>query len=126
VTERILSPRLRLLVSHHLTTMDHVALLLALRDVPASAHSVEELAQRTRMDAGVVRRVLVELISARLVGGAADAFRYDPARDVEPAIEELAELYRTRPVSLVRAIYERPSRAVQSFADAFRLRKEEE
>lgn len=124
--ERIFSPRLRLLVSHHLSTMDHVALLLALRDAPAGAHSAEALAQRTRLDTAVVHRVLVELTSARLVGGGADAFRYDPPRDLEPAIGELAELYRTKPVSLVRAIYERPSRAIQSFADAFRLRKEEE
>jgi hypothetical protein len=35
----------------------------------------------------------------------------------------LAEMYHTRPVTLVRAIYERPARAVQSFANAFRLRE---
>jgi hypothetical protein len=31
-------------------------------------------------------------------------------------------MYNQRPVTLVRALYSRPSRPLQSFADAFRLR----
>lgn len=123
---RTLSPSLQLLVGHHLATMDHVALLLALREGAERAHSATELAIRTGLEEGVVKRVLDELVAAHLVGRGADGFRYDPARDVAPAVDELAELYRTKPVSLVRAIYERPPRAVQSFADAFRIRKEGE
>jgi DNA-binding IclR family transcriptional regulator len=126
VTNSRLSPSLQLLVNNHLATMDHVALLLALREGAEHVHSAPELAKRTGLDETVVRRVLDDLVSAHLVGGGGEAFRYDPARDVAPAIAELAEMYRTKPVSLVRAMYERPPRAVQSFADAFRIRKEGE
>ena len=124
VTIHALSPGLQLLVNHHLATMDHVALLLACRDQVERTHSAAELAKRTGLDAVVVQRVLDELASAHLIAREGGGFRYDPAREVAPAIDELAELYRTKPVSLVRAVYERPPRAVQSFADAFRIRKE--
>jgi hypothetical protein len=34
-------------------------------------------------------------------------------------------MYNSRPVTLVRAIYDRPASAARSFADAFRVRKTE-
>jgi len=40
-------------------------------------------------------------------------------------VDALADLYHTKPVSLVRAIYDRPARAAQTFADAFRIRNGE-
>lgn len=43
--------------------------------------------------------------------------------ELAEAVRSLDTAYNTRPVTLVKAIYARPSAAVQSFADAFRLRK---
>jgi hypothetical protein len=40
------------------------------------------------------------------------------------ALASLAVMYKQKPVTLIRAIYERPSSA-ESFADAFRLRTKE-
>ena len=93
--------------------MDHVAVLLAMRADPATLHD----------RADIVERVQRDLLSSQLVQRAGDACRYAPASDMIPTIDELAEMYRTKPVTLVRALYDRPARAVQSFADAFRLRK---
>ena len=53
----------------------------------------------------------------------------------ELAVDALAEMYNTKPVTLIRAIYSRPATPppapapapspMQAFADAFRLRREE-
>ena len=58
--------------------------------------------------------------------GPPSRYRYEPATPaLRRAVELLAIAYNERPVTLVRAIYDRPS-AIQSFADAFRIRKEDE
>ncbi len=43
--------------------------------------------------------------------------------EVERHLATLAQAYDTRPVTLVRLIYALRDRSIQSFADAFRLRR---
>ena len=114
---------LRSLILHHMPSMDHVAVLLATRADPGALHDHADIVERTRLDRDVVERALRDLVSSQLVQRAGDRCRYAPASEMAPTVDELAEMYRTRPVTLVRALYDRPARAVQSFADAFRLRK---
>lgn len=53
-----------------------------------------------------------------------DQAQYVPRRnpDLVPAVEELARLYRTHPVSVITAIYKSEKR-LEDFAEAFRIRK---
>lgn len=106
--------------------MDHVALLLALHEQPEATVDCATLAHRVRLDDAVAERVLSELETAALIRREGAGFIYAATGPVRATVDELAEMNRTRPVTLVRAIYDRPSRAAQSFADAFRLRKTEE
>ncbi len=63
------------------------------------------------------------LISGKIGPGGEQIFRYDPQTDsLRTVVEELVTMYNERPVTLVRAIYDRPAQPVISFADAFRLR----
>jgi len=119
-----LSDVLQSLISHHTPSMDHIAALLVLRAAPQVQHPTGDVARETRLDRGVVEQVLVELARSGLLDRDGDRFRYAPTPAMAGAVDELADMYHTRPVTLVRAIYDRPTRAVQSFADAFRLRKE--
>jgi hypothetical protein len=41
-----------------------------------------------------------------------------------PIASELQKAYRERPVTIIEMIYKKPPRQIQSFADAFRLRKD--
>jgi hypothetical protein len=107
-----LSESLQRFVDRYVKTVDHVALLLALRDQAGTAQTPTALAASTRLDRDVVNRALADLSDFHLV-----------RREV---VEELAHMYRTMPVTLIRAIYARPARAATSFADAFRLRKDVE
>ena len=114
---------LRSLIVHHMPSMDHVAVLLALRAEPEVSLPPADVARRTRLDRDVINKVVRDLATSSLVQRDGDGFRYAPPAELLPTIEQLAHMYRTKPVTLVRALYDRPARAAQSFADAFRLRK---
>ena len=108
--------------------MEEVEALLALAAAPA-ALTVDEICERLRLPAGSMSDVsLQRLVSAGLATmetiGGAPAYRYEPAStELRQAVDLLRTAYNERPVTLVRLVYNRPS-AAQSFADAFRIKRE--
>ncbi len=51
-------------------------------------------------------------------------YRFAPAEPaVEPLVRDLSQLYQERRVTVINLIYAGPMHKLQSFADAFRLRK---
>jgi hypothetical protein len=66
------------------------------------------------------------LIAARKLG--ADVLgRYGPRTpELEALVGKLLQLYRERPVSMIKMVYDRARDPLRNFADAFRLRKKEE
>ncbi|MEO6879116.1 MAG: hypothetical protein ABI205_11595, partial [Gemmatimonadaceae bacterium] len=62
---------------------------------------------------------------AGLATGTDQGYRYKGGSADREALEALSLMYETRPVTLVRAIYARPT-PVKSFADAFRFRKSDD
>ena len=127
MADNALPAEVRQLIARHLATMEQVDVLLLLARSPEEWRSGEEIRTALRIDeSGVAARTFDELCAAGLIeadGGHPVRYRYAPssARD-SSAVELLALAYNERPVTLVRAIYARPTPA-QSFADAFRLRK---
>lgn len=123
--------RVRELVHERVPSMDHIELLLLLVEHPDRQWSVDELATELRRPPAAVREDAEGLaasgLAARPAGASPARYAYAPedAR-LRTAVDELVELYRRRPVTLVRLIYSRPSRSVASFANAFRLRKSED
>lgn len=58
-------------------------------------------------------------------GGTSPRYRYQPARaELAALVDAVVELDRTRPVTLINLVYARPKDPLQSFADAFKLRKD--
>jgi hypothetical protein len=54
-----------------------------------------------------------------------DVFRYRPGTAAsDNLIDQLAALYLERRVAVITQIYSKPVKKVQTFADAFRLRRE--
>ncbi|MEP6991854.1 MAG: hypothetical protein ABJA80_13060 [bacterium] len=119
-----LSESVRLLLHQHLPTMDHVALLLAFRSDP-ECRDVSTLVSTARLQSNVAAGVLADLTAAHLLQRSGADYVYAPDAATSTVIDELAELYNSKPVTLVRAIYDRPASAARSFADAFRIRKTE-
>ncbi len=129
MAEFVLGPDVRLLVSSHLASMDHLEVLLLLRDDAPDALATSDIVERTKRPTGFIDTSVQDLVAGGLVAedegqGGRRAYRYDPrSESLRHAVDELALMYNERPVTLVRAIYDRVSTPVASFADAFRLRR---
>jgi hypothetical protein len=117
----------RALLQRALPSMVHVEALLLLAKSPSESFQPHAVAAKIGGTPDVVAAALAELATARLVeqtpGSAPAEFRL-AATDVSTAnaVSSLQEMYDRRPVTLVKAVYDRPPSAVKAFADAFRVR----
>jgi hypothetical protein len=138
MTEAALPAEVLALIHGPIASMAHAEALLSLRRAAPEPRAIGVLAAEAQIAApDVARRCLDELVAAGLVAAAGpQEYAYAPAsEDRRRAVDALAEMYNTKPVTLIRAIYSRPAtpapppapaaNAVQAFADAFRLRREE-
>lgn len=123
-----LPSEVRQLIARLVTTMEQVEVVLLLARSEGRALAVDEIRTTLRLPAtAVAEKTFLGLEETGLIErepGSPPSWRYAPVTAVlRRAVDLLAVAYNERPVTLVRALYDRPS-PVQSFADAFRIRKE--
>ena len=70
------------------------------------------------------RLILESFVRQGVAAALAEGFVYRAPAGVDAQVELLAQAYKERPVTLFRIIYALRDGKVQSFADAFRLRKD--
>lgn len=121
----------RELVARHLASMDHVTVLLLLRQAAPGDRSASAIATELQIEPKLVTQVLRDLSASKLIrnlgGTSAGPFVFAPGSDaLRETVAALEDAYNRRPVTLIRALYARPPRPVQSFADAFRLHDDPE
>jgi hypothetical protein len=98
--------------------------------VPSVSAAELLLELRARGEAGVQPRsnpdrlILESFVKQGIVAILAEGFVYRAPAEVDAHVNTLAQAYRERPVTLFRIIYALRDDKVQSFADAFRLRKD--
>jgi predicted transcriptional regulator len=114
------------LIVRHLASMDHVTVLLFLWQAAPATQAPSAIAAALQLDHQTVSRALRDLTVGNLVRNESRTpdgpFVFAPASSrVNETVRELDDAYNRRPVTLIRALYARPPRPVQSFADAFRL-----
>ena len=84
-----------------------------------------ELVEATRSSDLVVSKALDGLVSAGLAMDEGEGAMYMPVNeDVARCVDQLEQLYATRPDAVRRAIISASASGVSAFADAFRLRKD--
>jgi len=103
-------------------------LLLVLMQDPQAPWQVDALAREVRANPSVVVQGLVALEAASFVAtDAEERYRFHPDN---PEAAEMAhavvDLYNQKPRAVMRAIFSAPSDRIQTFADAFRLRKKKD
>ena len=122
-----LSPTLLEFIRTCIPTYQVAEVLLALsahRDREFTPDDVVAMMRPVVITAAAARKHLGALTACGLVRQHAGRFAYDPMPEREAGIQELARAYNEQPVTLVRAIYSNEDRGIQSFADAFKLRKD--
>lgn len=120
--DRSLPDEVRRLIDGALASMDHVEVLFRIAEQGDA--SAESLARHAHIEPSQLAKVLEDLKRAKLIANdGASYFVTQSPRD-RAAVEELAAAYNARPMTLIRAVYARRS-PLRSFADAFRLRRED-
>jgi hypothetical protein len=110
-------------------SVDAAEVLLALARDPGRSWQPSELAASMRpattLSDGEAQRYLDQLQAAGLIAAGLDGRRqYRPADEALAGhVRMLAQAYKERPVTLFRVIYALRDFKIQSFADAFKLRR---
>jgi hypothetical protein len=129
VAEPEISRELRELIDRHLRSVDEVEVLLCLYHSTGEGLTPQRTAAACNKSLEDVTEDLRDLTDSGFLvyDRFEDTYSYSVHNQaVNDVVDQLAHLYNERPVSLIHAIYERPSSSVQSFADAFRIRRDQQ
>jgi hypothetical protein len=119
-------PDLEAFVRAHFHSIWSLELLLLLRAGPDRTWSPDEVVKEMRASPGMIAHLLEHLHRAGLLMEEEGRFRYSPATSIlDEACGGLEAAYRKRPVAMTNLIAQ-PSDNVQAFADAFRIRRQED
>jgi hypothetical protein len=105
--------------------VDAAELLLLFRGQPESAFSAQEAVRKLGpgVELRAAERYLERFEANGLLAREGDRYRYRSGSDHARHVETLAAAFNQRPVTLVRVIFALRDSSIQSFADAFKLRK---
>jgi hypothetical protein len=99
-------------------------LLLLLAEDPAQSWTVDAAARQLYVTPASVEAVFTQMTSKGLLSHGAEGYRFTPRTpELDETIKALKELYASRRLKVMEMIYAGPTEKYQSFADAFRLRK---
>ena len=124
-----MTPEAEELVERAVDTIYQIEILMLLRRSPDRYWCVEEIAAELRMTfttvASSVSRLHVNgLLAAGDANPVAYAYRYEPRSLVLHAgVESLALVYEADPLPVLKAVLNKPPRALRTFSDAFVLRR---
>ncbi len=119
-------PEIRDLIAQHFDSAEGIEIVLLLRRSQEAFWSPAAVSQHLGIKEEVADRKMDMLAKSRILVTAeqSKAFRYEP-RDstVAARIDELAEIYTSRRLSVINAIYSANLEKLRAFSNAFRLDK---
>jgi hypothetical protein len=112
---------------HQIESIPHLeALLLLWRNRPNDL-TLQEISRGLYLTADVTRDILADLAGRTLIRVTAETefsrYAADPERD--KLIQSVEQVYRGELIRVTHLIHSKPSAAVQAFARAFRLKKDD-
>ncbi|CAN5626015.1 hypothetical protein BH20VER1_BH20VER1_26930 [soil metagenome] len=123
-----LPPAVRQLLSRYIASVEQLEILLLLRGQPDRAWTCDQVYEVIRSSQASVAQRLQKFTAdgfLREEPGPPRMFRYAPKDgDLAAALDETATVYQTWRLRVIEAIFAPAPDPVQTFADAFKLRKD--
>lgn len=123
-----LPPAVRLLLSRHIRSVEQLEVLLLLHSQPARSWGAREVYEVVRSSESSVTERLSAFTKLGFFAEESSSpptFRYAPQdQALRAVVDETATAYRTWRIRVIEAIFAPEVDPVQSFADAFKLRKD--
>jgi len=111
-------------VHRFINRLETLDVLIALQGDPNHAWTKAEMSSHLRSSPAASGTVLDRLVASGLAERTGDAYVYRPrTSELADQVARLIACNRERRTAVITAIFTRPSDAVRSFADAFRLKK---
>jgi hypothetical protein len=119
---------LKQFIAQHVESLAHLEAALHIRRAPDRAWECAELAKTLYISGDMCQGIFEELERQGIVARNPQdlLFRYACAgTELDRLLGLIAVLYHERRVAVITEIYSKPVKKVQTFADAFRLRRED-
>lgn len=120
----------QLFIVKYIHSVDQLEILLLLRQDARKDWTAAEVARHLFTQPDVAGARLAELAKQQLLAekpGDPAKYHYDPQTvDLQRAVNELAVAYPKYRVSIINLIFSKPIDKIRTFADAFRLKKEDD
>ena len=116
----------RQFLARYIRSVEQLEVLLLLQDQPNRSWSAGDVYSVIRSSEGSIAGRLEAFAKEGFLTHEHDGrYRFSPQNtDLRSAVEQTASAYKTWRIRVVEAIFAPPSDPVQSFADAFKLRKD--
>lgn len=119
---------IRQFLAEHISSVAQLEVLLLLRGEPDRAWTADEVSTALATTSEMATEQLSDLQNRGLVAstaGNSPAWQYKPATaELDERVGRLDQTYNERRVAVITVIYSQPLDKVRTFADAFRLRKD--
>lgn len=128
MTERGLPDDVVAFVMDHVSSVAQLEILLLLVSRAGAEVTPEVAARELRMDPSWAAAELGRLVDSGLLAngnGGSPTYRFAPVGpETEALVQRVIDAYAERRAAIVTLIYQKPSKTVRTFADAFRLRRD--
>ena len=125
MAKREFSSGFRTFVNKNISSVEQIEVLLILHANPEREWTVHEISAILRSSPYAIESRMPGLIAARLAAQTEGGYRYAATGRSHAFVEELQDEYSARRFSVIELVFSKPG-ALQSFADAFRIRDEDE
>lgn len=116
-------------IFQNIDSLEQIEVLLLLSGSPERTWTPNEVNIQLRSSAESVQKRLQSLVARGLVAevdSQTHAHQYRPATPtLAHAVDQLAENYRERRLKVIECIFSKPISSLRIFADAFRIRKDQ-
>jgi hypothetical protein len=122
------TPELEQFIAQHIESLAVLEALLLMQKEPQRRWDCGELSRLLYITPDMCGGMIGDLEQRGFIRHIPDTdgtYQYQPANpDFDRLLGELAAIYQERRVAVITQIYSRPQKKIQTFADAFRLRRE--